>query len=82
MAWSCAFGIKGIMNLIKKMCERNCSVTAILAVQVTLGLLIGGNALAQDQWRQLQDMPVGKWEAGTVVLDEKLYFFGGYTRRE
>ena len=42
-------------------------ITAILAAQVTLGLFIGGHALAQDQWRQLQDMPVGKWEAGTVV---------------
>ena len=28
-------------------------------------------------WQKLPDMPVGKWEAGTVVLDEKLYFFGG-----
>ena len=37
-------------------------------------------AVAQDSaWRKLADMPVGKWEAGTVVLDGKLYFFGGYT---
>lgn len=56
------------------------SVTAILAAQVTLGLCIAGTALAQDQWQPLQDMPAGKWEAGTVVLDDKLYFFGGYTK--
>ena len=37
-------------------------------------------AFAQDQWHQLKDMPVGKWEPGTVVLDDKLYFFGGYTK--
>lgn len=24
-------------------------------------------------------MPVGKWESGTVVYEDKLYFFGGYT---
>jgi N-acetylneuraminic acid mutarotase len=56
------------------------SITAILAAQVTLGLCVAGAAFAQDQWRQLQDMPLGKWEAGTVVLDDKLYFFGGYTK--
>jgi YVTN family beta-propeller protein len=30
-------------------------------------------------WQRLHDMPVEKWEAGTVLLDKKLYFFGGYT---
>ena len=35
---------------------------------------------AQDDWEKLPDMPVGKWESGTVVLDGKLYFFGGYTQ--
>ena len=36
---------------------------------------------AQDEgtWQALDDMPVGKWEPGTVVLDDKLYIFGGYT---
>jgi len=37
-------------------------------------------AQAQDSWQTLPDMPVGKWEAGTIVVDDKLYFFGGYTQ--
>ena len=36
-------------------------------------------ANAQGAWEKLPDMPVGKWEAGTVVLDDRFYFFGGYT---
>ena len=36
-------------------------------------------ATSQDEWESLPDMPVEKWEAGTVVLDDKLYLFGGYT---
>lgn len=43
------------------------SITANLVAQLTLGLSIAMNALALHQWRQLQDMPVGKWETGTVV---------------
>ncbi|MAG93894.1 MAG: hypothetical protein CMJ48_09115, partial [Planctomycetaceae bacterium] len=31
-------------------------------------------------WQKLPDMPVPRWEAGTVVLDRKLYVFGGYTK--
>ena len=52
-------------------------------VLVTTGMLVAlspSSTLAHDDWQQLDDMPVGKWEAGTVVLDDKLYFFGGYTR--
>ena len=46
-----------------------------------MALLWGGSVLAQDsgEWQVLPDMPVGKWEPGTVVLDDKLYIFGGYT---
>ena len=46
---------------------------------VTVGLMIAPCAGAQGEWEKLPDMPVEKWEAGTVVLDDKLYFFGGYT---
>ena len=48
----------------------------------TLAVLSWGQSgLAQDEqsWQALPDMPVGKWEPGTVVLDDKLYIFGGYT---
>ena len=45
------------------------------------GLPWGQGALAQDEgaWQVLPDMPLGKWEPGTVVLDNKLFVFGGYT---
>jgi N-acetylneuraminic acid mutarotase len=36
-------------------------------------------AQSETKWERLPDMVVEKWEAGTVVLDDKLYFFGGYT---
>jgi|TARA_B110000914_G_C15515824_1_gene473505 N-acetylneuraminic acid mutarotase len=36
-------------------------------------------AQSSAEWHPLADMPVGKWEPGTVVLDGKLYVFGGYT---
>ena len=29
-------------------------------------------------WKKLPDMPVPRWEAGSVVCDGKLYVFGGY----
>jgi N-acetylneuraminic acid mutarotase len=29
-------------------------------------------------WDQLPDMPVGKWEPASLVLDDKLYVLGGY----
>ena len=29
-------------------------------------------------WQKLPEMPVEKWEAATVVIDEKLYILGGY----
>ena len=52
----------------------------VLTMILTLGTASAWNAIAQElEWKKLPDMPVGKWEAGTVVLDGKLYFFGGYT---
>ena len=32
----------------------------------------------QLAWKQLPDMPVGKWEPASLVRDEKLYVLGGY----
>ena len=52
-------------------------------VACTLTALWPGGASvahAQSKWQPLPDMPVGKWEAGTIVLDDKLYLFGGYTQ--
>ncbi|MEE8397662.1 MAG: kelch repeat-containing protein [Desulfobacterales bacterium] len=31
-------------------------------------------------WQKLPDMPVGKWEAATVVIDDTFYLFGGYAK--
>jgi N-acetylneuraminic acid mutarotase len=55
-------------------------VVTVLASIMGLGLVSPRSVTAQDDWQPLDDMPVGKWEAGTVVLDHKLYLFGGYTR--
>ena len=33
----------------------------------------------EPDWERLPDMPIPRWEAGTVTLDGKLYTFGGYT---
>ena len=38
-----------------------------------------GVSLEKDSWRELPDMPVALWESGTVVIDDVLYTFGGYT---
>lgn len=54
-------------------------ITGFLAALFTMNLSSATHARAQEQWQQLQDMPVGKWEAGTVVLDDQMYFFGGYS---
>ncbi len=51
-----------------------CAVTALCILWTSLGL-----AQSPDSWQVLPDMPVGKWEPGVVVLDDKLYVFGGYT---
>ena len=54
------------------------STAFTLTVMLTLGLLNPVSTAAQD-WEKLPDMPVEKWEPGTVVLDGKLFLFGGYT---
>jgi N-acetylneuraminic acid mutarotase len=46
---------------------------------VILAVIVPSLSAAQSTWKPLANMPVGKWEAGTVVLDGRLYFFGGYT---
>ena len=35
-------------------------------------------ATETDGWQRLNDMPVGKWEPATNVIDGKFYVFGGY----
>ncbi len=53
---------------------------AVASLLATLAASVPHNTTAAElAWQKLADMPVGKWEAGTVILDDKLYFFGGYT---
>jgi len=45
-------------------------------------VMIGMPCNAQDEshsaWKRLPDMAVPRWEAGSVVFENKLYVFGGY----
>lgn len=54
-----------------------------LAQMLTLlGALLVAELHGQEKketWSKLPDMAVGRWEAGTVVIDDLLYVFGGYT---
>ena len=62
---------------------RRCGIKAVMLVAAIVFVASIGpwSATAQDSaWQELPDMPVGKWEAATVVIDDKLYLFGGYTR--
>jgi len=56
-------------------------VRNVLRSFLAIGLVTSLTAAAEDaiEWKELPDMPIEKWEAGTVVLDDKLYLFGGYT---
>ena len=59
---------------------RNTVTATLLSVFVTMALFSNAvHSQNQSEWRALPDMPVGKWEPGTVVLDGKLYVFGGYS---
>ena len=60
--------------------QRALQVAFAVGAFATFWLCEGRVAQAQDSWQPLPDMPVGKWEAGTITVDNKLYFFGGYTQ--
>ncbi len=50
----------------------------LLATFMTVGLVPGSTAAQELAWTALPDMPVGKWETATAVIDGKIYLFGGY----
>ena len=60
-------------------CRSRGGAAIVPAMILTLGLWTPWTASAQVEWEKLPDMPVEKWEPGTVVLDDRLYLFGGYT---
>ena len=39
---------------------------------------MNGTPIYDFDWKRLADMPVGKWEPASVVIDDKLYVLGGY----
>ena len=51
---------------------------AAIVMVLTFNPLTPDRVMAQE-WTKLPDMPIEKWEPGTVVFDGKLYLFGGYT---
>jgi N-acetylneuraminic acid mutarotase len=52
----------------------------LLAMSLVVGLVSSSKTAAQElEWQQLPDMPIGKWEPATAVLDGKIYLFAGYT---
>ena len=57
--------------------------TKFAAFLAATALLLGASSLAAQDltWRELPDMPAGKWEAATTVVDGKFYLFGGYEGR-
>ena len=34
--------------------------------------------ITADSWQELPDMPVEKWEAATLIVDDKMFVLGGY----
>ena len=58
-------------------------VVNAMVASIDLGSVGLRTAIAQDSsnifWKSIPDMAQKRWEAGTVVLDELLYVFGGYT---
>ncbi|MHC4517956.1 MAG: Kelch repeat-containing protein, partial [Planctomycetota bacterium] len=53
-----------------------------LVLAFAAAVMVGMPCPAQDEsdglWKRLPDMAVPRWEAGTVVFENKLYVFGGY----
>ena len=62
------------MKIFKTVAPRFVIAAALCLLWTNLSL-----AQSPSSWQALPDMPVGKWEPGVVVLDDKLYIFGGYT---
>ena len=51
----------------------------LVATYMTVSIVGPPSTAAQElEWQALPDMPVGKWEAATAVLDDKIYMFAGY----
>ena len=72
--------ISGILT--RKTCRRHGrGVFKVVLILAMLGSVAPLIAVAAEEsgrtWEELPDMPVPRWEAGSVVFDKKLYVFGG-----
>ena len=61
--------------------RRRPSGCARLAASLVITLTASSLAAQDLTWRELPDMPAGKWEAATTVVDGKFYLFAGYEGR-
>ncbi|MCP4785199.1 MAG: hypothetical protein GY878_16735 [Fuerstiella sp.] len=52
----------------------------LVATAAFIGHAFSAEGPTDKAWLKLSDMPVPRWEAGTVVLDGRLFVFGGYTK--
>jgi len=50
----------------------------VFVAAAMMGMPCIARSESHSSWKRLPDMAVPRWEAGTVVLDDKLYVFGGY----
>ena len=66
------------MRALNGFLRRWCSFAGLL-VMAAAALGAPGVLAGELAWRELPDMPVGKWETGTASIDGRLYLFGGYT---
>ena len=55
-------------------------ICLLIITTAAAGNIFAAEQSLEDTWLVLPDMPVPRWEAGTVVLDGRLYVFGGYTK--
>ena len=82
--WANCCTAKTSMHPLKR---RFVTAVALSTGWIALGMLLSGGMTlrvaaadieASGEWSQLPGMPVPRWEAGTVILDDKLFVFGGY----
>ena len=70
-----ADSMRSILNITRLVALVGC----FCSLPVGFGISNHHRLAADQPWRQLDDMPVGKWESGTVVYKDQLFLFGGYT---
>jgi N-acetylneuraminic acid mutarotase len=70
------------VHLQKQFKQQVLKGTLALAILLTASVCLPALAAEETAWQQLPDMPVGKWEPASVMVDDKLYLFGGYKKNK